>query len=384
MSKKYKKIPIFIADMHNDVLPFIYRAIGSKHLPLFSNTIVHFDSHPDLGIPYDLTSETVLNKYELFENLNIENWILPACYAGHISNIVWIKPKWANQIADQQTKFVIGKHKLTNKIRVTCPEKYFVGEGLFTLEKHLENTKDVSLNVSTIGNDLSIFDQYDQYILDIDLDFFSTKNPFRDLYSKANIFKKLRKLYGFTLPENLSINQMHEFTKLRKFKLNVFKSAFKYVSKFNNLDDWIEPKFIDKMMYSNPTDTSPDDDSETENEIQYPTLNSKESLQDIVDDLKNSYTEIDWDIIHDFGCTFDDDELPHYVSSKDEILSMMHEFKNVLDQFPSPPTIITIARSSLDDYCPKEDVDFIQTEVLNVLNSKYCTGVPDLYYLEDD
>ena len=40
------------------------------------------------------------------------------------------------------------------------------------------------------------------YILDIDLDFFSTKNPFRTLYEQANLYDKLAKLYCFKRPSS--------------------------------------------------------------------------------------------------------------------------------------------------------------------------------------
>jgi hypothetical protein len=40
----------------------------------------------------------------------------------------------------------------------------------------------------------------DPFILDIDLDFFSTRNPFRGLYENADLYSHLRELYNFQRP----------------------------------------------------------------------------------------------------------------------------------------------------------------------------------------
>ncbi len=37
-------------------------------------------------------------------------------------------------------------------------------------------------------------------ILDIDLDFFSTTNPFIDMYSKIDLYKRLKTIYTFDAP----------------------------------------------------------------------------------------------------------------------------------------------------------------------------------------
>nr|XP_012137830.1 PREDICTED: UPF0489 protein C5orf22 homolog isoform X3 [Megachile rotundata] len=111
-SRKYfKRIPIYVVESHDEVLPFIYRCLGSKHLPFEGNVFVHLDSHPDMLIPKTMLADTVWDKDQLFSEISIENWILPAAYAGHLKHLIWVKPPWANQMADGVSTFFIGKHK---------------------------------------------------------------------------------------------------------------------------------------------------------------------------------------------------------------------------------------------------------------------------------
>ncbi|RLU19379.1 hypothetical protein DMN91_007936 [Ooceraea biroi] len=115
--KHFKRTPIYVEEDHDDVLPIIYRCIGSKHLPFEGNTIVHLDSHPDMLIPKEMSADTVWDKNDLFSEISIENWIMPAVYAGHLKNLIWVKPPWANQMTDSVLTFLIGKHKETGCIR---------------------------------------------------------------------------------------------------------------------------------------------------------------------------------------------------------------------------------------------------------------------------
>ncbi|XP_023718093.1 UPF0489 protein C5orf22 homolog [Cryptotermes secundus] len=121
--KKFKELPIFVAENHNEVLPFIYRCMGSKHLPLEGNTIIHLDSHPDMLIPKGMPADTVWDKHELFSQLSIENWMMPAAYAGHFSSLVWIKPPWAQQMADGTHSFCIGRQKSSGEISERTAER---------------------------------------------------------------------------------------------------------------------------------------------------------------------------------------------------------------------------------------------------------------------
>ena len=113
----YKKIPVWICEYHQEVLPFIYRAIGSKHLPFAGITLLHFDSHPDLMAPLYMKAESVFNKDVLYDIVSIADWILPAVYVGHVSKVIWIKPPWSKQISDKTLKFSVGRHKIEGTIR---------------------------------------------------------------------------------------------------------------------------------------------------------------------------------------------------------------------------------------------------------------------------
>lgn len=97
-ARAFSKVPIFIVEDHHDVLTFLYRCIGSRHLPLRGNTIIHFDSHPDMCIPKHMPAGYVFNKEDLLDSISIENWMMPTVFAGHVERIVWIKPEWANQM----------------------------------------------------------------------------------------------------------------------------------------------------------------------------------------------------------------------------------------------------------------------------------------------
>ncbi|XP_077285628.1 misexpression suppressor of ras 6 [Arctopsyche grandis] len=373
--KKYKKIPIYIVEDHNEVLPFIYRSIGSKHLPVYNNIIVHLDSHPDLMIPLNLKAETVSKKYDLFNSLSIENWILPAAFAGHLTRLAWIKPPWAKQMKDGLKTFTIGRNS-DGKVRLDSHESYFLSDGLYCPSEKMDSKKEVNLLVSTLGEPydddddvvpeirtgiqvaqdiFSSFKNVKEYILDIDLDFFSTMNPFKDLYAKCNLYTKLKDLYLFAAPHFLSETTLMEAALRREKQLEELNNLFTHLDEHKNLGDWQEEKT--HLYYE---------------------------VCELVRAVRRHYSdkEIDWLSIHDAGCTCDNTDLPHHVATDDEFQDYITgHFRELLGALPHPPTIITISRSSQDDYCPQEQVDAIQAAVLDELNSRFPVDVPISQYL---
>ncbi|XP_022246274.1 UPF0489 protein C5orf22 homolog isoform X2 [Limulus polyphemus] len=55
---------------------------------------------------------------------------------------------------------------------------------------------------------------------------------------------------------------------------------------------------------------------------------------------------IDLELLHDAGCTCDDTELPHHVSSREEIRHLLEKTTDFLKSLPRP-SLVTIARTKM-------------------------------------
>ena len=109
-------------------------------------------------------------------------------------------------------------------------------------------------------------------------------------------------------------------------------------------------------------------------------------LADLRDSIITNYgteAKIDWEVLHNAGCTCDDTDLPHHVSSVEEIAFMMYELRVSLESWVSDlgkPLAVTVARSSLDDFCPPDQVENIQKDTLEVISSTLQQVVVHLLY----
>ncbi|KAM9720250.1 UPF0489 protein C5orf22 homolog [Menidia menidia] len=437
MKRVYSRLPVWIVEDHHDVVSHIYRAMGSRHLPLRDLKMVHLDSHPDLLIPVNMPADTVFDKEELFSNLSIENWIMPMVYAGHVGCVAWVHPYWAQQIREGEHSMAVGRDSSTTTIRVTSTDDYFLSDGLYVCEDQLENAKPLrlfvvrvnpvqpgeghltgqntgkdtdptlakrtrlerskdghpsppqspetrerpqttteSLNPTTeslnptrerlqttteeeksrerlesdgegspgyVVEKISAFLQdTDPYILDIDLDFFSCKNPFKELYTEEE-FSILKELYSFRRPRrDADQEELVECVDARVRQLEDLEAAF--------------------------ADLLEDDGDETLTRLAR--CSGMASLARLVSSLKSRNPNPDYEMVHQAGLTCDSMELPHHVSSDLEIDRMLLAVKLFLGALPKP-TLVTMSRSSLDEYCPAEQVDSVQRRVLEVLQNLY-------------
>uniref|UniRef100_A0A3Q3XBE1 Uncharacterized protein n=1 Tax=Mola mola TaxID=94237 RepID=A0A3Q3XBE1_MOLML len=331
--------------------------------------------------------------------LSIENWIMPMVYAGHVSCVAWLHPYWSQQLREGEHSMAVGRDSSTTTIRVTSTENYFLSDGLYVTEKQLENMKPLRLNVVKVNpvkendhkaeeasfsqqcfrctdtlvatestNETSLREDFEDegstsyvvkrmstlvcetepYILDIDLDFFSCKNPFKELYTQEE-YAILNELYNFRGPSPDADEEELDDCVDRRIR---------------QLED-LEAAFADLL----------DDDGE-ETVARWASLPGMASLAQLVSSLKMRNLSPDYEMVHQAGLTCDCVELPHHISTNKEIDGLVTAVRLILRALPKP-TLVTMSRSSLDEYCPVEQVDSIQSRVLAILESLY--GPLDLH-----
>ncbi|XP_029796906.1 UPF0489 protein C5orf22 homolog isoform X3 [Suricata suricatta] len=354
---------------------------------------------------------------------------MPAVYAGHFSHVLWLHPTWAQQIREGKHHFLVGRDTSTTTIRVTSTDHYFLSDGLYVTEDQLENQKPLQLDVIMVkpyklcnkqendavssakkpklaledaentacsncdsyseglekdtvtqkrdgtcleqsclcfsesqecqttvstGEILEILKKGDAFVLDIDLDFFSVKNPFKEMFTQEE-YKILQELYQFKKPDtNLTEEDLVDCVDTRIHQLEDLEAAFA------DLCDSDNEETVQKWA-SNP---------------------GMESLIPLVQSLKTRMEVPDYEMVHQAGLTCDYSELPHHISTEQEIEYLIQSVYYLLKNLPKP-TLVTVARSSLDDYCPSEQVDTIQEKVLNVLSSLYGAVDTHLVYLAE-
>lgn len=357
--KMNDKLNIHIVEEHNQALNAIYNEIGRKNIKFDNLTLIHFDSHPDLGLPSNILADSVFNKHELLDNLSIENWILPAFYAGHLSVVIWLKPKWSKQIDKGFYEFYIGKDISSGLMKVDCKLDYYLSELLYTPKENLVNRKLVKLYVSEIDDILNCFNNENtetcifpglkdilsnkdskSIILDIDLDYFSTLDPFKNMFLDETAYNTYQNVYLTPIPD-LSENFDDKYKVFYQEKLIKMNKIHNYLKNNNNENKEI---FIENAEL----------------------VKSLDELQKIIKKL-----DLDLDIIHSYGECIDKIGLPDHKSSDSEIQTMIEEFSRFIEALPGLPGVVTIARSSLDDYCPADQVDFIQNEVIKRLKNRF-------------
>ncbi|KAL7636256.1 UNVERIFIED_CONTAM: hypothetical protein RMT77_013014 [Armadillidium vulgare] len=358
--KKDARIPLHIVDYHNDALSFILRSIGSKKLNFNDNLLIHFDSHPDLLVEDQLKKSHIYDPEALYEKVNIETWVLPMVFAGHVSEIVWIKPKWSTQIDDGRYEFHVGE-TVDNGIKISGPLLYFISGLAYAPYEKLNEPSKLTLHVITwspskedIINTQSLVLQLiknhnESYILDIDLDFFYTLNPFIEMYKNANMYDHLKHIYKFTSKDLASFSSPESAQHKRREFIEKMETFFRYLEEnaenssiVSNLDCKLEGIEDEKIVGH---------------------------IKTLIKELFNSYSnEVDWAMVHIAGSTIDDEtrEVPHHPSSNDEMDQYINHFKMFLNEIYKPK-IITIARSSQDDYCPSHIADMLQERIVKII-----------------
>ncbi|KAL7065586.1 hypothetical protein AAHC03_04591 [Spirometra sp. Aus1] len=129
---------------------------------------------------------------------------MPSVFAGHIDHVVWLHPEWSKQLNNRRSAtYSIGTIRDTQLLSVNIPEDYFVDEGSFWPSEEMDSPVSFGLTVATIHEantlckvcvDIISVLLNHAFILDVDLDTFSTCDPFRNFYSDEQ-FALIDKLF---------------------------------------------------------------------------------------------------------------------------------------------------------------------------------------------
>lgn len=353
-SRNFTKIPVFVVENHNDVLEILLPSLANRYLPFNDNLMIHFDSHPDMCVPRQMPAENIFERQMLLESLSIENWIVPMLYAQHVNELAWVRPPWANQIENGRHEFSVGE--CDGKIHVSSTLDYFLSDGGYKEEHVMRNHKKVTLHVTEVGVALNelLCDENKHWILDIDLDYFSTFNPFIGIYPKADTYEKLKKIYHIDKSYDVKDKEsVAAYVKERNRQLDVFETIFQHMSQNGSLEKF---KFNDDSLKE-----------------------KFELVKELIECLIHHYSlyDVDWFIVNDAGCTCDDDEhqLPHHESTDNEIKELILKFEKFLKSLKKPPTLITVARSTTDGYTPPHQIDSIQSQVIQTLRNVFAENL---------
>jgi hypothetical protein len=399
--------------------------------------MLHIDAHPDFSIPSGdgesgnnlkkdkfINSISSVNEWIKSSNLidlldnegGIAEFLLPLVYNGHISKgVCWLRSPWSHQISDGNHIFDIGDYNHKSKLLsssssfdnnneyenektiavVTFNEGYYLCEGVARNKIDLiqESIQPVQLMVcNTNINDGWEILHYDNnnnekipWILDICLDYFSTRNPFiNDLYDSIKTYIDNFVEINLRLNNIIVTNDMRppcfndiiiiikDFYKdLNSIKDNDVISNEYYFNKHKREYELKKLLKCDKYYYNsrikegvilNESDNNIYDFlSIVPNNVKENSIKFMEILYCLCPLTRIKLSQIGHLIL-----------LPHYVSSLDEINELFDQLKYFLkNKMPldmGVPCTITIARSAIDQYTPPNEVNMLQERVIKLIN----------------
>lgn len=78
--------------------------------------------------------------------------------------------------------------------------------------------------------------------------------------------------------------------------------------------------------------------------MEYVSIGRKLKIRRFLEIEKTARGEVDVELIHEHGCTFDTSGLPHHISDHEEIDCYLSEFTEIFSRLKSKLKFITIAR----------------------------------------
>ncbi|CAI5721095.1 unnamed protein product [Hyaloperonospora brassicae] len=373
-------VSVVVVDDHHHCLSVIHQAIRQRRLPFSHIHVLHVDAHPDLSFSTAINTDVVFEPETLYDALDdsvagIAEFLLPLVFAGHVSQITWLKSVWATQIPTGTFRqLAIGKRVTNRTMGVASELPHFVNDELFCPLKNMETSSirywDLFATETTAGYAAAVAAQAMDnarehskgYILDIDLDYFSTWNPFR---------RDLEALIGEVDVETVTKVFCHVRYKQVPLDGLTAEQRSTEMTTFSELARRLEA--ADAQV---DTDTRRSECAQIRGELvslYADDVNVAELFDEfcqVLDRYRDN--EAVRREIWTAGLFLD---LPHHESSQEEIECLISELEHFLRTHAldgsNPPAIVTVAKSTGDQYLPPHQSDVVLTSVLRMLEQVY-------------
>lgn len=178
------KIPVILFEEHHEAFFVWHYAIQKNWLPKSRNILLHIDEHSDMGIPrfnYALNSLNG-NLKEIYDftynELTIENFIIPAIYQGLFNQIYWIRQ---SREVPLPPSMCVYSYDREGKILSAKSSEELGNTALF--DPRYKRAKFQCLTVKEADK----FPEKPSVILDIDLDYFSCNNKHYNFQGELEI-----------------------------------------------------------------------------------------------------------------------------------------------------------------------------------------------------
>jgi hypothetical protein len=368
--------------------------------------------------------ENHMNLYELLDLTpsGIAEWILPLVLAAKLNKIEWVKPKFSSQISEGTYQFAVGveyrsredgnKNQSpdevtsyldlpgTARVKVDFNHPYYLDDLSVVSSSELVLKQNLELRVSELrslsvrhqdqkvvstfmdggekSNDHILEGKRRLWTLDICLDYFACQNPYlSDLENRNSLatraFVNVMENSRFNINNSVHmtndqpINGRNYQTEIIRF-YDLLKQLL-----LDNLDEHKKRRLaIDKSTGAANSNISFDEISKY-----FPAAEQAERLIrqltiEINDD--DDSTKLSLMIIE----AIPNWSMPHNSSRAatqkiDESLRLVDaRIEQHLRDSSDPPFLVTIARSTLDGFCPPHVVETLQGKVLDILHRRIC------------
>ncbi len=401
-------IPVVIVESHQHVLEHVHDVLRKKKLFRDSWSMVHFDAHPDLACSKRAPAIAFFNPRQFHESENsmdddedddgngknlyelldltssgIAEWILPLVLAAKLNKIEWIKPSFSSQMTPGNYEFAVGVETTSNesitsyldlpasaKVKVDFHHPYYLDDASVTSTDQLVLKQTLELQVSELPSKPKVRGGKSLWTLDICLDYFACQNPYIADLERRNALVARAFL---NLMESSCFNSNNSKSKIT----NGLEYQTEILCFYKLLEQLLEDHVDDETNKLKLDDTSIISSLEEISKY-FETPNQARGL------IRQLVTEINNDDNGDALLSMVIEAIPNWSMPHDPssaLIDKMNESLMLVEahiqehiEKSGKPFLVTIARSTLDGFCPPQVVETLQEKVLDILGKQISYG----------